>query len=298
MTKPKTILSGCVAAILSLGSFGCAPAQNSSAQNSSAPQAALQSTPVTTPSISPSQTRLDPPAGYVANKNTVVMLGMIHRAHVESETYGLDVVEALIREINPDYVLTEIPPDRLAGAVKGFAETGEVTEQRVRVFPEYRDVLFPLTEEMDFKIIPTAAWSRGMADYRRDAMGKIRSNPERKDDWDAYIAANEQANEKMADRRDDPYFIHSDEYDAITKANLSVYGTRFAEDIGRGDWERINAAHYKLIEAALENHAGEGATMLITYGAGHKYWFLEQLRQRDDIILINPVEYLDKIKAP
>ena len=33
--------------------------------------------------------------------------------------------------------------------------------------------------------------------------------------------------------------------------------------------------------------------MLITYGAAHKYWFLEQLRKRDDIILVNPVEYLD-----
>ena len=75
---------------------------------------------------------------------------------------------------------------------------------------------------------------------------------------------------------------------------MSVYATAFADDVGRGDWERINAAHYKLIEAALENHAGEGATMLITYGAAHKYWFLEQLRRRDDIVLINPVEYLEK----
>ena len=288
MMKHKIIWGGFLSSFLSLGIFACAPAQN---QTSLKDAVAVSSAPP------PSQTRLDPPAGYVTDKNKVVMLGLIHSGHIESERYSLDVVEALIRKINPDYVLTEIPPDRLADAVKGFIETGEVIEPRVKVFPEYKDVLFPLSTEMDFKIIPTAGWSRGMADYRRAALGRIRDDDSRKADWEAYLAANAEANEKMAGRNDDPYFIHSDEYDAITKSNLSVYGQRFADDVGRGDWERINAAHYKLIEAALENHAGEGATLLITFGAGHKYWFLEQLRQRDDINLVSPVEYLDALQA-
>ena len=130
--------------------------------------------------VSMKSTRLDPPAGYVVNKNKVIMMGMIHRGHVDSERYGLNVVEQLIRNIDPDYVLTEIPPDRLADAVHGFAQTGEVIEPRVKVFPEYRDVLFPLTKEMDFKIIPTAAWSRRMADYRREALSRIQDDVSRK----------------------------------------------------------------------------------------------------------------------
>lgn len=242
-------------------------------------------------------TRLDPPANYVTDKNTVIMLGMIHRSHVESETYSLNIVEDVIREINPDYVLTEIPPDRLAEAMRGFAVDGVVTESRVQVFPEYKDVLFPLSRDMNFKIIPTAAWSRGMADFRRDALNKIREDESRKEDWDAYLAGNKAATDALGDRGDDPYFIHSEAYDALTKKRYAAYEQRFADDLGRGDWARINAAHYKLIEAALENHAGEGATILITYGAGHKYWFLEQLRQRDDIILKNPIEYFEAIAA-
>ena len=241
----------------------------------------------------PSTTRLDPPANYVTQKNKVIMLGLIHSGHVESDRFGLPVVEKLIRDINPDYVLTEIPPDRLADAMMGFAETGEVTESRVRVFPEYKDVLFPLSREMDFKIIPTAAWSRGMADFRRAALSELGKNEARKTEWDAYLASTQSAREELGDRGDDPRFIHTDAYDELTRRRMGVYATAFADDVGRGDWERINAAHYKLIEAALENHAGEGATMLITYGAAHKYWFLEQLRRRDDIILINPVEYLE-----
>lgn len=226
-------------------------------------------------------------------KNTVIVLGMIHSGHIESARYGLDVVRDVITAIDPDYVLTEIPPDRLADAAAGFALNGAVTEDRVRVFPEYRDVLFPLTKELDFRIIPTAGWTRPMADYRRDALNRVSEDPARADDWAAYRAALDAMDAAIGDRADDPLFIHSDDYDAITKKGLQPYARLFADDLGRGDWERINAAHYALIEAALDMHAWEGATILITFGAGHKYWFLEQLRQRDDIDLINPARYFD-----
>ena len=85
-------------------------------------------------------------------KNKVIMLGMIHSGHVDSERYGLPVLDKVLRAIDPDYVITEIPPDRLAKAAAGFAATGAVTEPRVLRFPEYNDVLFPLTKEMDFKM--------------------------------------------------------------------------------------------------------------------------------------------------
>ena len=98
--------------------------------------------------------------------------------------------------------------------------------------------------------------------------------------------------EEIGDRDDDPFFIHSDAYDAATKKGLKPYATLFADDLGRGDWESINAAHYALIDAALDNHQYEGARILIMFGAGHKYWFLEQLRQRNDIRLIDPTPFL------
>jgi len=227
-----------------------------------------------------------------AVKNRVIMLGLIHSGHIDSETYPLSLVEQLIRDINPDYILTEIPPDRLADAAAGFATTGKVTEDRVKVFPEYRDVVFPLSREMNFKIIPAAGWTRGMADYRRKALRAIRDNPARAADWAAYEAANTEMDSSIGARSDDPLFIHTDEYDAITKKGLSPYATLFKDDLGQGDWEHINAAHYSLIDSALDRHIGEGATFLITYGAGHKYWFLEQLRLRDDIDLINPSEFI------
>ena len=238
-----------------------------------------------------------PTALQLGPKNTVIVLGMIHRGHTTSDRYGLPVVEAVIREINPDYVLTEIPPDRFGEAVRGFTADGVVSEPRTRFFPEYKDVLFPLSTDMDFAIIPTAAWTQGMVDIRREGLNKIRNDESRAEDWAAYEAKNKAYSEAIAGRRDDPIFIHSDEYDKMTKDGFQAYATRFANDLGRGDWERINAGHYKLIESALENHSGEGATILITYGASHKYWFLEQLRKREDINLVNPTEYFEALGA-
>jgi len=242
----------------------------------------------------------DPSTGELETeftKNEVIMLGLIHNGHLTSEKFSLPFLKQLIKDINPDYVLTEIPPDRLAEAAAGFAVSGEVTEARVSRFPEYKDVLFPLTKEMDFRIIPTAGWTQGMADYRRDALQQISQDPARADDWQEYQAANAKRTASIDGRGDDPSFIHSVEYDAITKAGLTLYATLFVNDLGRGDWERINQAHYSLIEAALDHHENEGARILITFGAGHKYWFLEQLEKREDIILINPKEFFDGARA-
>ena len=65
-----------------------------------------------------------------------------------------------MREIDPDYWLTEIPPNRWDRARTEFAATGTVDEPRVRRFPEYMQVLFPLSLEMSFEVIPTAGLDR------------------------------------------------------------------------------------------------------------------------------------------
>jgi hypothetical protein len=227
--------------------------------------------------------------------NRVIVLGMIHGRHETSTRYSTSRVKGVIEAIDPDYVLTEIPPDLFAEAVRSFEEDGQVTEPRVMRFPEYTGALFPLTLRMDFEIIPTAGWTQAMADFRRDALDALSKDASRREDWHTYRAAIEEMEAAIGERGDDPYFIHSDEYDALTKTGLTPYAQLFANDLGVGDWETINAAHYRLIENALDRHTGEGATILITFGAGHKYWFLEQLRRRTDIELVSALPYFDRV---
>lgn len=229
-------------------------------------------------------------------KNEVVMLGMIHGRHTNSETFGLPYLTRVFKAVKPDYVLVEIPPNRMEATMKGFRETGEIQEPRAMRFPEYVGALFPLSTRMDFEMIGTAGWNSHMNNYRSAALKAIETDPARADDWAEYRAAIEAGNEALKGHEEDPYFINSDAYDAIIKKQLEPYDRLFNDEIGPGGWTTINQAHYGHIADALDRLKGQGKRIMITYGAGHKYWFLEQLRQRDDIILLDPHQFLDAAK--
>ena len=226
-------------------------------------------------------------------KNEVIMLGMIHNGHLDTDKYSTEFLTKLFREMNPDYIFVEIPPNRMEATLKGIQETGEVTEPRARVFAEYRESLFGLMNEIDFELVGTAGWNTHMNEYRRNALNAIRDNPERADEWAEYQAGNQSMSDAFEGRGDDPYFVNSDEYDAVTKKGLEPYDRLFNDELGTGGWTTINQAHYANIDKNLDKYSMEGKRILITYGAGHKYWFLEQLRKRDDIELLDVAPFLD-----
>ena len=195
-------------------------------------------------------------------------------------------MQRIVRAAKPDYILAEIPPARVAVAEEQFRTSGEITESRVRVFPEYTEAIIPLTKEMDFEIIGCAAWTKKMADDRRIKLARWKI--ERKQDSDEVAAARRRMNERIegAGLDNDPSGIHTDRYDEIVKEGLEPYNRLFNDDLGAGGWDNINAAHYALIAAALDEHSGEGKRFLITFGAWHKHWFLEKLRARGDVVVV------------
>lgn len=217
--------------------------------------------------------------------NEVIVMGMIHRGHLTSEKYGLEEVRTLIEGIDPDFLLVEIPPDRLPAAVAQFRDSGVITEPRVKVFPEYLDVAFPLSRSLDFEFVPCAGWNAEMAKDRREKLA--RWGVERPEASEEVQEARQWASETIAAEGlgETPAGIHSDRYDEIVKRGMEPYSRLFNEDLGAGGWENINAAHYALIEKALDEYSGTGRRFLITFGSWHKYWFLEKLRERDDIRL-------------
>ena len=231
------------------------------------------------------------------HKNEVLVLGAIHGGHKTDSVYNTAYLERLIREIKPDFILAEIPPDRMQAAMEGFQRDDSISEPRVMRFPEYVDVVFPLTKEMDFEIIPTAGWTRPMADERSAKLRAIRNDSTRTEDWKAYVAANRRSDSlyKATGKVNDPYFIHTDAYDEIQDVALQTYNQLFNVELGLGGWDNINIAHYWNIEKALEKHRYKGKRFLIIYGAGHKGWFLRELRKRDDIELLEMKPFLDAI---
>ncbi|PIB29184.1 hypothetical protein BFP77_07185 [Maribacter sp. 4U21] len=150
---------------------------------------------------------------------------------------------------------------------------------------------------MDFEIIPTAGWTKPMADEHSAKLRAISQDTSRLADWNAYTQANKRADSLYAatGKVNDPYFIHTHTYDSIQDIALQTYNSLFNVELGPGGWENINIAHYWNIEKALEKHRYKGKLFLIVYGAGHKGWMLRELQKRDDITLLEMTPFLDRI---
>ena len=230
-------------------------------------------------------------------KNEVIVVGTIHGEHRTSTRYSTDVLRRLLIAMRPDYVLTEIAPNRLQAATTEFAETGKITEPRVIRFPEYVDVLFPLSRTLPFTIVPTAGWTRPMDQFRTAALKRIEADPTRRAEWLEYDRANKVADSIVAAHgADDPYYINSEAYDLVQMAAHEPYNRLFNSELGPGGWDNINRTHYGNIARSLDAHRGEGRRFVITYGAGHKEWFMRELRKRDDITILEVAPFLDAIR--
>lgn len=225
-------------------------------------------------------------------RSEVIVMGMIHDEHRTSETYGIDTVKQIIRRINPDYVLCEIPPDRYPTAVREFRATGKIREPRVSRFPEYTEALFPLTKEMHFEIIPCAAWTKAMSDARNATLERMKT--ERPEDYRASEEAMDWLAKKLEAEglADTPRGIHSPRYDELVRVGMDPYDRLFNDVIGPGGWTNINKAHYALVSKALDAHRGEHKRFLVMFGAWHKYWLLDHLRQRSDITVRPLTDFL------
>ncbi len=232
-----------------------------------------------------------PEVAPATTRTEVAVLGTIHGAHRRSERWGLDELRATIRRIAPDAVLTEIPSDRWERIWKDWTERGVIEDDRLSVFPEYTDVLLPLSTEMGFEIVPCAAWTREMADQRSARIDAFESEAAFEEERLGYARASAAAEaEPPPGPDDDPLVIHSTAYDEWTRRQLAPYDEFLNDVIGPGGWTNINRGHMTLIDRAIDERPGR--RLLVTFGSGHKYWFLDRLRERDDVELLDVTPYL------
>ncbi len=245
----------------------------------------LRYTPAPTPPVDPNV------------KTEVVVLGMIHSGHLTSEKYSVAAIQNIVRLIDPDAILTEIPPNRLERAMHQLKELGAVTEPRVSRFPEYIDAIFPMLSDKTFRIIPCAGWTAEMNNYRNAQLKRLAEDDASRKEWAEYEQAVEAMDRQLKELgpEDDPRTIHTDEYDQIIKEGLEPYNRHFNDILADGGWDNINAKHFALIESYLNQARGKGERILITFGAAHKYWFLEQLRARYDVTLLEVAPFLDAL---
>ncbi len=224
--------------------------------------------------------------------NEVIILGTLHSGHLRQKEYSLKVLKEIITTIKPDIVLAEIPPDRFYIAQGEWKKNKKIREKRVMQFPEYTDVIFPLSDKLHFEIIPVSAWTEQMAETREQKLYEISNDPDRQDDWETYLLAKEKSADAIESKGNgaDPLWINSTEYDDLLEIELKVYNQLFNDELGTGGWENINKAHYSLIKKALDRFEGKSKKILITFGAGHKGWLRKALSKKKTIKLIDLAE--------
>lgn len=223
----------------------------------------------------------------------VAIMGMTHSQHLESELWGLEQVADTIRRFRPDAVLVEIPPNRWEKAWDDYCVRGVVEEARVKVFAEYREMMFDLSVELGFEIVPCAAWTKPMNDLRKSRLHEF----DNADQWaesrrrlELESATVDERWKNSAVHDDDPHVIHSDEYDQYVREVMSPVAAFQNNMVGPGGWWHINNSHMGLVREAIRQRPGK--RLLVTFGAFHKYMFLDELRTRTDIKLLELGPYL------
>ena len=222
-------------------------------------------------------------------KKQVVVLSTIHDEHYTDKNYSIDRLRKTIEAIHASVALIEIPANHFDRGLKEYLDTGKATITRFALYPEYMDILLPMTKKGLIRLIPTAGWSQPMSDFRGQALNAIRHDPANKQEWATYLADQEQLNQVEIAHNSDAVFFNSPEYDrAVAKAQQ-----HYADfNLGPGSWARINAAHIRGIERALDSIDKPGVRVLITYGSIHKYKILEALSKRLDVEILDSRQFI------
>ena len=132
-----------------------------------------------------------------------------------------------------------------------------------------------------------------MDTYRTAVLKRIEADPSRRAEWAEYTLATRRADSlTKAAGSDNPYFINSAAYDLVQAAAHEPYNRLFNSELGPGGWDNINASHYGNIARTLDALSGRGKRIVITYGAGHKEWFMRELQKRRDITVLDVAPFL------
>lgn len=233
--------------------------------------------------------------GDPADGTEVAVMGMIHSGHLASQSWGLPQVEETIRNFQPDVICTEIAPDRWERIDRDLRERGAIEDPRVLRFPEYKDLILRLSLEMGFTVEPCAGWTQEMSDLRNTRIAEYNREDRwagPREEWAARLAALRSTYGAIPPAPDDPGYIHSDAYDSRQKGELVLRDEYQNDMVGPGGWRNINVEHYRNVDMVIHKHRGK--RILVTFGGGHKYWLLDQLRERGDIEVLEVGGFLPR----
>lgn len=224
--------------------------------------------------------------------NDVVVIGTPHAEYLSSGGDDFRDLDAVLRALEAEVVLCQIPPERFLEAWQQFTLTGRVADPHVRRFPEYEKVLFPLAQEGRFILVPCSGWMAETIAHRDAQLEQWRTTRPA-DTREVERGLGRAENRLLLEGlRFDSMRVHTPLFDDIVREGLTPYERLFDRDLGPGGWAEINEAHFVLISTTLDDLAGRGLRVAVVFGAEHKYRLRELLRRQKRIQLRRLAEYV------
>ena len=224
----------------------------------------------------------------------VIVLGTLHRSHLDSEGFGLAVIEAFVRQVDPDVVLVEIPPDRFDAIVSEVDELGPgasedtLTDGWIQAFPELYGVVLPLRHELGYEVVPVSGWTPEVSADRNAYWESHPAGPVERE----YILSFHrfQTSQLENDVWENPRWANGDEY-VLLSGTVSRWLSYFAEEeLGAAGEMRINSRHAALISDAIVAHPNR--RILVVYGARHRYFIEPTIDVMPNVERLDPLDYL------
>ncbi|MCB9507002.1 MAG: hypothetical protein H6698_06430 [Myxococcales bacterium] len=222
---------------------------------------------------------------------TVLVLGTVHEAHLQSG-YPLDIVERVVRRFDPDIVLVELTADELEGALASYESVGsdalpaDITDARLRVLPELYRVVFPLRDELGFRVLGVAGLDAAAA---ADRDTYILAEPHGPAERDYVLAAARFQTQFIAHGGyGDSAWLNSEAYEAYSGAVARWLSFYSEEAMGRGGPLHSNARAMAAIEDVLAGAAGQ--RVLVVYHVDER-WYLEpaiEVLESATVVSIDP----------
>jgi hypothetical protein len=214
----------------------------------------------------------------------VSVLGVLHNFHASlfRDHYSLDDLAGILRILQPDSVLAELPPDW---------EMRYTPETLPDFKMEYREVILPLAKELGYVVIPvdyaSPLYAAQHADWDEARQTLV---PYGKAKHELLTQFEEAVFAALPRFFRSPQALNSAACNDLIRALKETEALWFyRENPENNPCEMHNRLNYENILETIQLRKDQ--RFIITFGLYHKYWFEERLQQ-EDWLQFTPVERL------
>lgn len=221
-------------------------------------------------------------------RTEVVLLGAIHREHLEHRRYSLSVLKQIITEVSPSTILVEVPPILFESEYDQWqrSNVGPWLEQ----FPEVSGAILPLARQEGIVVEPVSGLTDEIAERRKQYRKVFPEGPAERRYQNVARQVKRELHRSTHDAN--PVFINGKDYRRLTAWEQRTFAT-YDHELGEAGVRELLLRHWTLINEAIDKHQGERILLVF---AAQDIWFFEQMiKERSDATLIDVRVFVERV---